>query len=220
MAVCYKKVGGIEMKRCVIIFALIAIAATGAFAQEISFSAGGGLFTDMSFGNGMKSKDDRMGLRNISFGPYAFFDATFVEAAITLGFGSITATGEGDSKKIGNVQQFGFTVLGKYPVDMDMVTVFPLFGISYNMVLAGKYDGGTKMEKTSEKNQFGILAGAGADYDLNSNLYIRGEIMLQMRFASKEMKDTVALFKVFGGNDINTTLGIGPVIRVGIGYRL
>lgn len=203
------------MKKCILIFTIIAITATGAFAQ-ISFSAGGGALIDMSFNNGIKYEDFYMGFRNISFGPYLFFDATYVEAALTLGFGSLTwvvSDGkESDSDKFGNIQQFGFTVLGKYPVDMGSITVFPLLGISYNMVLAGKYDGGTKMENASELNQFGLLAGGGLDYDLNSNLYLRGQVMLQMRFPSKTMSDEAE-------GDVSATLGFGPVIRIGIGYR-
>jgi outer membrane protein W len=206
------------MKRCFLIFALIAIVATGAFSQEISFSAGGGIYTDMSFGNGYKYLAERIGIRNISFGPYVFFDATYVEAALSLGFGSLTATGSGaytsGSSKMGNIQQFGFTILGKYPVDADIVTIFPLFGISYNMVLAGKNVNGNKFEDVSKLNQFGLLGGLGADYDINSNLYIRGQVMLQMRFANKNIKDVVK-----NSPNVDTTLGFGPVIRVGVGYR-
>jgi outer membrane protein W len=80
------------------------------------------------------------------------------------------------------------------------------------------------MEKVSELNQFGLLGGLGADYDINSSLFIRGQVMLQMRFANKNAKDTVKILRsnqpsTYNSRNIQTTLGLGPVIRVGVGYR-
>jgi outer membrane protein W len=214
------------MKKFVFIFMIMAIATTGAFAQV---SIGGGLLLDMSFGNGYKytgNEDITMNvsIRNISFGAYAFFDATYVEASLSFAFGMLNSSVKvkysgsdtSVSAKLGNIQQLGFTVLGKYPIDMDSITLFPLFGISYNMVLAGQADAGGKIEDAFDLSQSGLLAGAGVDYNINSSLYIRGQAMLQMRFANKMMKDDIKGV----GSDISTTFGFGPVIKVGIGYKL
>jgi opacity protein-like surface antigen len=225
------------MKRCFLIFALIAITATGAFAQ-ISFSAGGGVLMDMSFGNGTKvdikmpyvEQSGTSGMRNISFGPYLFFDATFAEAALYLSFGSLTPTYEGESGDESLfATQFGFTLLGKYPIDLGTITVFPLLGISYNIPLSISYKG-ESMDDPTDYSQFGLLVGGGLDYNLNSNLYIRGQLMLQMRFASKVTSDRVDEAEKYKKEmesygmkvdkyDVSTTLGFGPVIRIGIGYR-
>jgi outer membrane protein W len=225
------------MKKFISILALIAIAATGAFAQT-SLSAGGGLFTDLSlFGNGVKYTDGddyyKSGTRNISFGGYVFFDATYVEADISFAIGSLTEfrkskiNDKKDSKtadKSSTIQQLGFTVLGKYPIDMGAATLFPLLGVSYNMVLGGKDEDGNKMEKSeyggkvyfqpSWLSQLGVLGGVGFDYDLTESLFLRGEVMLQCRFADKMTRDGVKDEK-----NARSTLGLGPVIKVGVGYK-
>jgi outer membrane protein W len=95
-------------------------------------------------------------------------------------------------------------------------------------MISGKDEFGRNIIDISEFNQFGVLGGAGLDYKLNNNLYIRGQVMLQMRFANKAMKDIVAsekkeaeaLKNIPGiATDIKTTLGLGPVIRISVGTR-
>jgi outer membrane protein W len=230
------------MKKYISILAFITITAAGAFAQ-VSLSAGGGLFLDMSYGNGIKgsakgsyngyniSSSWTESMRNISLSGHAFFDAAYVEAGVNFAIGALTDVYKDDNdkkiEKSGTVQQFGFTFLGKYPLDLGTVTLFPLLGINYNIVLGGKYDGykyGNKLRNFSDLNQFGILAGAGIDYDINTKLYIRCNIMLQIRLASKYSKDSMNLvkengFQGFDNRDVKTTLGLGPVIRLGLGYR-
>jgi outer membrane protein W len=70
-------------------------------------------------------------------------------------------------------------------------------------------------------NQFGILAGGGLDYDINSNLYLRCQVMLQVRLVDKDVSDFVEEAKkhVDKNETVSTSLGIGPVFKVGIGFR-
>jgi opacity protein-like surface antigen len=221
------------MKKIIAVLVIFVCVGT-ALSAQISFSAGGGALLDMSFGNGFKWKKDKdswtLGARNISFGAYGFFDATYAEASVSFAYGSLTGTykenidGKKDSENdpAGSVTQLGITLLGKYPISMGSITVFPLAGIGYNIVLSYKDDNGNNPYKDSDDHsamkdmsQFAILAGGGLDFDITSNLFLRGSVLLQLRFPNKEARDS----DILKDKDTKTTLGFGPVIKVAVGFR-
>jgi len=219
------------MKKGIIILLLLAFAATSAFAQIIPMSVGGGGLFDWSFNNGVETniggKKDFIGKRNMSFGGFAFFDATYAEAEAGFSFGLLTAVDKKGTDKAGSMLQINFSVLGKYPFDFGKVTVFPLLGASYNMVFAEKDKNGDKGYETFGEtmrnvSQFGLLGGAGVDYDLMRYLYLRVELLYHLRFANKETRDLADVLDTsakFGGGSGYATLGMGPKIKVGLGYR-
>jgi opacity protein-like surface antigen len=220
------------MKKIIAVLVIFVCVGT-ALSAQISFSAGGGALLDMSFGNGMKYKKDKIsmtgGIRNISFGGYGFFDVTYAEIDVSFAYGSLTETykenldGKKDSENDpgGSVMQLGITLLGKYPISMGSITVFPLAGIGYNIVLSRSDEKGDKEKwpddhsAMKDLSQFAILAGGGLDFDITSNLYLRGSALLQLRFPNKEARDGIKDL----GSDWKTTLGFGPVIKVGVGFR-
>jgi outer membrane protein W len=217
------------MKKSVSIMALLAIIATGAFALEFPFpmAAGGGLLLDWSGNNGVDIKygggnSGYIGMRNLSFGGFGFFDATYAELDVSFAYGSLTAVADLPGKKetgdFGSAIQLGFTLLGKYPIDWRGFTLFPLLGFDYNVALSYKDDKGKSEDHPGDLNQFGFLAGAGLDYPLDflsDALFLRGEVLLHLRFPNKLMKDTAT--EMGAGTD--TTLGVGPRIKVGVGYK-
>ena len=207
--------------------ALLAIIATGAFAQGFPFpmSAGGGLLFDWSGNNGVEMKSGGnsgyVGLRNLSFGGYGFFDATYAELDVSFAYGSITGfsevRGNKETEDGGRVVQLGFSLLGKYPLDWNGFTIFPLLGFDYNVVLSWKDKDGKAEDKPGDLNQFGILAGAGLDYPLDfisSALFLRGEVMFHLRLPCKGMKDIASRL----GSGTDATFGVGPRIKIGVGY--
>ena len=127
--------------------------------------------------------------------------------------------------------QLGFSLLGKYPLNMGRVTVFPLLGINYNLVLSMKDKDGTSIEdsgsgyEASDFSQFGILAGGGLDFPLSGALFFRAEAFFELRFASKVMDDvktkmaTLITMMMPGAVTIDTTLGMGPRFKIGLGYK-
>jgi len=78
-------------KRYVIIF-IFAFVTSFAFAQDsFSINVGAGGLFDFSFNNGAKDDfQNKVGYRNLSYGAYAFFDATYVELGFSYSFGSLT----------------------------------------------------------------------------------------------------------------------------------
>jgi len=227
------------MKKVVLVLALTAFIASGAFAQ-LSFSAGVGAFFDGSFGNGVKmtlgSKWSEQGNDIISFGGFLFFDASFAEASVSFGYNSIAAEYKRDSD--GNKASealdpdegflaMGLSFLGKFPLNMGALTFYPAIGIEYNIVLA-HFRGGDKVDYGDESvtewfSQFGILAGVGIDLPLSSAMYLRAQALFNLRFPNKFVKDYAESYNeylsVLSGSAA-ATLGIGPKIKVGIGFRL
>jgi len=204
------------MKKFIVVTILLALAAGGAFAQ-LSMSAGGGALFDFSTNNGAKDGGDLEGFRILSFGGYVFFDATYVEADVYFAYGKNTAYqkvgGSSDSEDSGSSTQLGFSLLGKYPIELGSITIFPLLGVNYNMVLVYKYPGGDEFKDSIEKlSQFGILGGIGMDYFITDSLYLRAEGLFHLRFPTKRWNDSAV-------DGAKATLGMGPVVKVGLGYK-
>jgi hypothetical protein len=216
------------MKKCISVLVLSALVAGGAFAVDLAI--GGGLLTDISGNNGIKGSDGGYdfydGYRCTSFGVQGFFDITYVELGLYYAYGSmtrvVTVNGVKDpygSRDAGSVGQFGFSLLGKYPIEVGSVLIFPMFGIDYNIVLSWKYLGEKVLgnESTSEwLSQFGLLAGLGVDFNLSEKLFLRTTGMFHIRLPAKWAKDSVDQYS----NDAKATLGIGPRFTVALGYKL
>jgi len=213
------------MKKRISLLVLLAFIAGGLFALDLS--AGGGLLFDYSANNGLKAtvggQDYYRGIRVASFGGFVFFDATYAEANVSFAYGSGTYVwDEGSSSgtlDYGSMLQLGFTLLGKYPFKLKAVTLYPLLGINYNLVVSAKDKAGNKADKPGDLNQFGIQLGGGVDYYLTEALFIRGEILFQLRFASKYQDDQVKVVKAQYGISPDTTVGMGPVIKAAVGYK-
>jgi hypothetical protein len=225
-------------KKIVLALLLAAFIGGGAFAQ-ISMSAGGGGFFDFSGNNGVKVEMQHPtynngkaislyeGIRNTSFGAFAFYDVTYAELDVYFAYGSLTHVYiENEERKdndLGTAIQFGFSLLGKYPIDMGGFTIFPLIGIDYNSVLS--VDGNSK--DAGDLSQFGLLAGIGGDISISGPLFIRLEGLLHLRFSSKfstdmkkELEPIIKEWNALGGKaSSKTTLGFGPQIKVAMGYK-
>ncbi|MDR0302504.1 MAG: hypothetical protein LBI04_09375 [Treponema sp.] len=201
------------MKKSISILVLLALVAGGAFALDMS--AGGGLLFDLSGNNGVADGDLYMGTRILSIGGYGFFDATFVEVDVSFAYGMLTYVydfgplGDG-SDDAGSALQLGFSLLGKYPIDLGGFTLFPLLGVNYNLVLSASDQDGNDMDDAGDMSQLGFLAGLGFDLPLSDALYLRAEAMFNLRLPMKIFDDL---------DSDNTTFGMGPRIKVGVGYK-
>jgi len=193
-------------KKVVLALLMAALLAGGAFAEGF-LSAGAGTLFDFNVNNGVKYNGEYTGVRILTLGFYGFFDFTYGEADVSFAYGK--SIGEGDLPGInGRLWQLGFTLLGKYPFELGDFTIFPLVGFDYNVIFS-RIVAGTRDTEPGKWNQFGILAGVGSDFDLTDSLYLRGEAMFHLRFPSTFMKEA----------DGSPTLGMGPRIKFGLGYR-
>ena len=182
---------------------------------------------DHGFRNGVRSSDAGvdffLGYNNMSLGGFIFFDATYIELDVDFIYGHIKYfvdlfdTGKTVIDR-SNSFQLHFSLIGKYPIVMEKLTFFPLLGISYTIFLVYNPDyfilNNTPYNKASEFNRIGILSGLGFETAINTNLYFRSEIMIHYRFPNKTIKDAIV-----SDPDAKATAGLGPRIKVGVGYR-
>jgi len=201
-------------KKVILALLMAALLAGGVFAEGSWMSAGAGGLFDLSGNNGVKNGGDYAGARILTLGFYGFFDLTYAEVDVSYAYGKLTTvSSQGDFRDYDSrVWQLGLTFLGKYPFELGDFTLFPLLGFNYNVIVshitAGKAD-----PEPGKWNQLGILAGVGADFDLTDDLYLRGEGMFHLRLPSTFMKEAAS------GWDGSATLGMGPRLKFGVGYR-
>jgi len=220
------------MKKVIFILLFFTLVVGGVFAQGLTY--GIGLLFDGSWENGVRGSfsgiDIYSGTDNNSFGGFAYLDYTYVEICLNLSFGSVDFTTKmsglgadvSESKKLGDTGQIGISLLGKYPISLGSITFFPLAGISYNMFIFLE-DGNTRYSDPEILDQFGVLAGIGADIIIGGSLYMRVEGLFQLRFTSKFQRDLANEYKanpIFKHFDFNPTFGMGPVIKVAFGSMI
>jgi len=203
------------MKKGVLVLALLAIVATGAFAQGFYLAVGGGGLFDYSLNNGLKKQGIYAGFNILSFGASAFFDATYAEMDVSFSSGSYTLTTKPSSpkEKAASALQLGFTILGKFPIGLGGITISPLMGGNYNMLLSATDPSGSYFGKLKENNQLGLLAGVGLDFNFSRAIFLRTETMFSFRFPSKAFKN-----EAVGGT--KATFGMSPRIKIGVGFKL
>lgn len=222
------------MKKSAILMAIFICAGT-ALSAQVKISAGVGGIADYSLNNGIKFKSPaekrHHELRNLSFGGLFFFDATYVEINADYAFGKLTyvqdyATtalkygGHVNKNDYGSVLQLGFGVLGKIPMEFESFTLFPLFGINYNMVLVSRDKDDIKREDAMRNlSQFGFQAGIGLDYNINQRLFVRTEGLFQLRLGKKRLDEYFDWKSLGNASTKYNTPGMGPVIKAGVGIR-
>jgi len=209
------------LKKGLLILAVLALVATGAFAQ-IQMSYGGGVLFDLSYGNGVTYDGVDIGwMHNNSFGIYGFFDATYAEVDVYFSYGIgtygldytvIPGLSSGKQELDMNISQIGFAFLGKFPINLGAFTLFPCIGIGYNMVISLEY-GNTSYTNAGEFSQWGILGGVGIDFPLSEAMFFRGQALFQVRLPSEYAKKGIT-------SPYDTTMGFGPRIKLGVGFHL
>ncbi|MCL2722025.1 MAG: hypothetical protein FWD47_11895 [Treponema sp.] len=203
------------VKKSLLVLVLIILFAGSVFAFEFPFdmSAGGGAVLGYNWGGGGDDYyfDYTSKFPAIVTGIYGFFDATYIEASVSLLFifSDIIFPYIADEDRKQNTISLGFSLLGKYPFDLGFITIYPTAGIKYEICLFGKEDGIKVISK--EHNAFWFLIGGGVDYSLNERMYLRGTALYGLRLSNK-------LEKRWYGSDAN--LGHGISIRVAIGFNL
>jgi hypothetical protein len=227
-------------KKVLVLVVLAVIAAGGVFAQSgFSLSAGGGGYFTSDFGGGIEvsggGQTITLKMPYFGGGGFVFFDATYAEVDVGLFAGGGTMKAEMERKDlvgVGLTSEMDYSVmgldiglLGKYPIAMsDSLTVFPLLGIAYRVMLSLKDEDGNQTENENGNENPGDYSalwfrlGSGLDYSLSDKLYLRGEALYGLRLANKVENDAVDELNVPGA-DAKTLLGHGLEIKLALGYR-
>jgi opacity protein-like surface antigen len=177
---------------------VVLLLATGAFAQDINISAGATvnyIFWDAGALDAAPPNDVEENWSFISIG--AFVDVTYamfsVSYAFSLGGPNVILSVDGTKDDAAseanttNAEKYAagylvITALGKYPIDVGGVTIFPMLGVEYQLNLSLTDDGndqkdGFTDDQNASLNDFYILGGLGADFNVAENIYIRAMVL-------------------------------------------
>ena len=198
-------------KKLMLVFVVAVFVKTGAFAQ-VDFSAGAGIH----LGPAVFVGDFSDASSAFEFGFHSFFDATFVELGMGLGW-QTSSEDWGDGNVWITTQALEFTLLGKFPFEMgdfgfSNVTVFPMAGLGFGIPLSHRLSGGgysiTITGSDVRNPNMSLIFGAGADIDLPSGIFIRPSLLFNMNFAP------------FGEDYGSGLMSVGvPRFRIAAGYR-
>jgi len=216
------------MKRVVLVLVALAIIAGGAFALDL-MSAGGGIVYSGNFTAGMDVKVPGFGEIAVDtpstyFGVYGFFDVQYAEISVGYLFGSMDAwkvSFMGMSQTLVDaidVQTLSLGLLGKFPIDLGGIILFPALGIDYYYVLSSdpSYSDCDKM------SELWLRAGVGLDFNLSDSLFLRATALFGLQLPTELQNDMIDLFKAMapGGIDATARMGIGAAIKLAIGFKL
>ena len=219
------------MKKFILVLAVFVIVAAGAFAQ-FNFAFGGGALADMSYGNGeifsylgytIKETNDFT-----SFGGFAFLELTYFQAEICYQYSMLSSsremTGEQTVYFDNSRTYISFNILFKYPINLGLLTLYPIGGFSRNY-LQSITRGSATIKRDDIRNdqkdwldQYSFLAGFGFNYKLQGSLYIKTEALFRAAVPSilyvNDAKDANSILP----GSTKATFGFGPMVKLGIGY--
>jgi hypothetical protein len=213
-------------KKYVLILILVFFTAGAVFSQtNFTLSAGGGGFFTSDFGGGFELDDIFMKTPFYGGGIFGFFDATYGEFSIGGFYGGGTYTYKDPNnpdkpiiswKKNYSKMGVEFTLLLKYPFDVtNQITLFPLFGGSYQLIVVADVDFPQSPVRPQDLNSFWLpKGGVGVDYFFNNNLFLRGTLLYGLRLPNEFENNFIKNNP--GSKYLN---GHGLTARISVGYR-
>ena len=240
-------------KRFLLVSALAAFVVGGAFAQ-IQMSAGAGFVKNGGrVGQATFDKYNMDYVYNLSdsnAGGFLFFDATYAELSVGFLGGRSTdvfydnKTGGDPSKtaepmSVNSITSLDISLLGRYPVAVGKMTVAPLLGVGYNIVVGLKdlqgndpfeYQNKDESElgkkfhnKAGNYSAFRIQLGAGADFDVTDQVFLRFQGLAFYRLPTKgqdiELAYTASSKGAPEADWPKAKGGFGGTFTAAVGYR-
>jgi hypothetical protein len=179
------------------------------------------------------------------YGLNLFLDATFVQVAVDLGFGSGKYSSDflvdgnpvpgysSTSDDLFSSTNLGISLLGKYNIPIrEGMEAFPAVGVEYNLCLSTQVKDGTTKETSSYKDengkdasgdfsQFAIKLGVGYDYTINEKVFCRVLALYGLGFPTQFSTDTEKNFAAqFNVSDYSAAYTQNVTVKVSIGYKL
>ncbi|MCL1992985.1 MAG: hypothetical protein FWG66_08565 [Spirochaetes bacterium] len=250
------------VKKLFLLFFAAALPAAGAFAQTgaqlpLSFGVSASISGDLGGGvsgriteppDGIPAVADRLGEATYSHGPYSgrgssiFLDARFVQFSVGYfqGTSSERMTGPASpatSRRGPSLTWLEIGLLGKFPVELsDRVTVFPLGGLAYRLMLTNSVPLNPLSESLIDPfnplhaSALWFRIGGGMDFNLSQAVFLRRSFTYGLRLRSRWENNMVndSPHDYFTpGSDLqwgitydNASLGHGFDVTVGVGFRL
>jgi len=250
-----KVIGSRLGSRARLMVGAMGLAAVVSSASALDFSVGGGGFFASDFGGSGTHTDDyktnsgnvttrwnrREAMPWLGGGFGVFFDAAYAEVGLGLTFAGGSPYvelkkdyGVGNDTSYTNddigysMTYLNISVLGKLPMSLgDNSALYPLFGIDYNLCVAGstdvtlgnntntsKWDGKGSNPKAGDFSQLWLKFGLGYDHGLSDKLFLRSQALYGIGFSNKSANDEAE------AKDYSTNLSHGLTVKVGVGFRL
>jgi hypothetical protein len=133
-------------------------------------------------------------------GGLAFLDATFVELSVGYAYGRTSLMIETGSQKTKYSDTFSVLdagLLGKYPIGLGKLNLFPLLGVNCQRVFL-----------PDDENIWRLQFGGGMDYSFTKKLCVPGQALFGVRLP-RENDDGLDLH-----TDYRTRLAIGYIFQV------
>lgn len=218
-------------KKGLLVFVLAATFVTGSAFSQVQFSAGGGFIFNGGRTGGVTTeaggKEAFTGFNALGFGGFIFADATYAELAVAFmgGPNNSVIIVDGERKSPSDMGQpdpsltsaaLDISLLGKYPIAVGNVTIFPLAGFGLTAVLSQKGELNGKSEnndKAGDLSTFRLQLGIGSDFNLTESIYLRAEGLGWYGFAPKYFSDLA------GDMDGKAEGGFGGTFKLAAGFR-
>ena len=240
------------MKKFSFIFGLFLLMSINIFGLD--FSAGGGVLAGYNFtrytleGGDTKSSQS---MDRFNYAGFLFFDAKYVEFSVLIQGGNnsykenmfLSESSLTDDKGTGYETFLVFSLLGKYPFNInERVSLFPLFGVDYQIALIERRtpDGGLEYNRSKGQgisaadvdkngnnyplhswNAFWINVGGGLDFNFAGPFFLRSELIFGFRLPTGYELGALEVFKKQFDVSNPKLAGLtgGPSFKVGVGYR-
>jgi len=234
--------------------AIAALVAGGVFAQARVSVGGGVAFNGGSLGGmsvdyrAIKGPKVSNSVSHVGLGGFVFLDAVYAELSLGFGGGPLSVAWKEQPEnpysrngraKIGSFTALDIGLLGKFPIALGdgRISVFPLFGFAYSMVVGIKDNDGKKMFESeygdyeyileSDLDNYRLQFGVGTDLGISDNLYLRIQGLGHYRFANKYFKymakeaELESAGSNYGRPDIKAkaTGGFGATVAFAVGYK-
>jgi len=203
--------------------------AGGVFAQS-PFSVGGGVLFDMAdLGYGRTrvpagAPPVFLSVEHVGFGAWGFLDARFAELSVGFMGGPTEWYLENDEEATyhGSFAALDFSLLGRFPFALvgGRVSVFPLLGVGYNLVLLSQRIGEGYPESPSHLSNFRIQFGAGGDFGISERAFVRTSVLGAWRFAGRYFTDWAGEQRSRPEDRTYVVGDFGLTVKAGIGFRL
>jgi hypothetical protein len=221
------------MKKRVLLGLALAALTVGAVSAlpEFKLRAGAGGYFTSDFGGGAEvSSGGTYSIKTpyAGGGGFAFFDATFAELSLGFFGGGIKIETNGSSEEDDmSVMGLDIGLLGKCPFTLnEKLSVFPLLGISYRLMLSVKDENGDQYQNFDGDDAPGDFSalwfklGGGLDFSFTDQIYLSGGLLYGLRLANTFEKDLVDLLsKDLSDVDPKALLGHGLEAKIAVGYR-
>jgi hypothetical protein len=217
-------------KKGLLVLVLVGTFAGSAFAQMVDFRLGlgaGGFYLD-DFGGGIEEPGGEqtsvMKTPYVGRGGFVFFDATYAEVSAGFFVGSATLKenkeGERQPSEVLSYIGLDLGLFGKFPIGVNYIlSVYPLLGASYRLILSATRPDGTEYETEDEHdakdfNAIWFHLGGGMDVSFTDYIFMRMEVLYGVRLPNTAENDLLA-----EKPDSKILFGHGPMVKMALGVK-